>query len=218
MLSVIKINGKTKQGNTTFLCQCDCGKMKTVSGGNLRDKFHSCGCYNWNRTSPSRPEKICSKCKTTKNIECFSVNKSRTDGRSQYCKKCKVKMDRKYQGKYQSHKAEYTRNKRRSDISFRIASNLRRRINGAIKNNTKSCHTLALIGCTVEELKTYLASKFQPGMSWSNYGLRGWHIDHKVPCDTFDLSIGDNQKKCFHYTNLQPLWAFDNISKGNKIL
>jgi hypothetical protein len=53
-------------------------------------------------------------------------------------------------------------------------------------------------------------------MSRDNYGYRGWHVDHIVPCSAFDLTNIEEQKKCFHYTNLQPLWAKDNLSKGNK--
>lgn len=75
-------------------------------------------------------------------------------------------------------------------------------------------HKLELLGCSVEALKSHLEKLFTSGMSWTNYGK--WHIDHKRPCDSFDLSDPLQQKVCFHYTNLQPLWAFDNLSKGAK--
>lgn len=55
-------------------------------------------------------------------------------------------------------------------------------------------------------------------MTWANYGKSGWHIDHIKPCASFDLSDPDQQKACFHYSNLQPLWAFDNLSKGAKLV
>jgi len=58
--------------------------------------------------------------------------------------------------------------------------------------------------------------QFKPGMTWDNYGYYGWHIDHKVPCSNFDLSKPEEQYKCFHYTNLQPLWAEENLIKGGK--
>jgi len=54
-------------------------------------------------------------------------------------------------------------------------------------------------------------------MSWDNHGFKGWHIDHIIPCSAFDLTKVEEQKKCFHYTNLQPLWAKDNLSKGDKL-
>jgi len=61
-----------------------------------------------------------------------------------------------------------------------------------------------------------LETKFLEGMDWDNYGIYGWHIDHIKPCSLFNLENIEEQKKCFHYTNLQPLWAIDNLKKGNK--
>ena len=69
----------------------------------------------------------------------------------------------------------------------------------------------------MQDLKIHLQEKWLPGMSWENYGYYGWHIDHIIPCSKFDLSKLEEQKKCFHFTNLQPLWAADNIKKSNKV-
>ena len=71
-----------------------------------------------------------------------------------------------------------------------------------------------LLGESPAFVKDYLASKFTEGMSWENHGA--WHIDHRRPCCSFDLTNPEEQKKCFHYTNLQPLWAKDNLEKGGK--
>jgi hypothetical protein len=71
-----------------------------------------------------------------------------------------------------------------------------------------------LLGCTLEFLKGYLEAQFVEGMTWDNYGE--WHIDHIIPCADFDLSNPVAQETCFHYSNLQPLWAEDNLKKGNK--
>jgi hypothetical protein len=65
-------------------------------------------------------------------------------------------------------------------------------------------------------LKGYLAGKFKDGMTWENHGE--WHIDHIKPCASFNLLDEGEQKKCFHYTNLQPLWASENLSKGCKFI
>lgn len=72
-----------------------------------------------------------------------------------------------------------------------------------------------LIGCTMDDFKKWISSQFKDGMSWENYGYNGWHIDHIRPCASFDLTKSEEQKRCFHYTNLQPLWAKPNRSKGS---
>ena len=72
------------------------------------------------------------------------------------------------------------------------------------------------MGCSIEELKIHLEKQFRDGMSWNNYGMYGWHIDHIKPCSAFDLTDLEQQKICFHYSNLQPLWAKENLSKGKK--
>ena len=76
---------------------------------------------------------------------------------------------------------------------------------------------LNLTGCSIDFLKTYLEQKFTIGITWENYGKRGWHIDHIRPCSSFNMENLEEQKTCFHYTNLQPLWWRDNISKGDKL-
>jgi len=74
--------------------------------------------------------------------------------------------------------------------------------------------TFELVGCSRDELVSHLESKFTEGMMWDNYGT--WHVDHIKPCCSFNLEDPEEQKKCFHWTNLQPLWAKDNTSKGGK--
>ena len=118
---------------------------------------------------------------------------------------------------YKKNKAKlilYNKLKRQLDINFRISDSLRHRIWKALKGICKSKKTLELLGCSVAELKQHLEKKFTEGMSFDNYGK--WHIDHIRPCAKFDLSKGEEQKKCFHYTNLQPLWAEENLKKGVK--
>lgn len=96
---------------------------------------------------------------------------------------------------------------------YKLSRNLRTRLWAALKkqNNKKSTKTFDLIGCSISYLTNYLAAKFSAGMTWENYGQ--WHIDHIKPCISFDLSDLQQQRECFHYTNLQPLWAADNFSK-----
>jgi hypothetical protein len=78
----------------------------------------------------------------------------------------------------------------------------------------KHGNTMELTGCSKEHLISHIESMFVNGMSWDNYGE--WHIDHIKPCASFDLTNIEQQKLCFNWTNLQPLWASDNIRKGAK--
>lgn len=96
----------------------------------------------------------------------------------------------------------------------KLTNALRVRLGHALRGECKSIRTLDLLGCTVDELRVYIEGLWVEGMSWDNYGRDGWHIDHIKPCASFDLSDPAQQRECFHYTNLQPLWAKDNIAKG----
>lgn len=123
---------------------------------------------------------------------------------------------------YLKHKDElrpkvrlYEKHRLKTDVIYRmkryISDNIRKSLKKGflIKNNK----TETYLGCTIDFLKQHLESKFTQGMSWHNYGE--WHIDHKKPCASFDLSTKEGQCKCFHYSNLQPLWAIDNITKNS---
>jgi len=109
----------------------------------------------------------------------------------------------------------YQRMKKKKNLSFRLRCLLNSRIWFALKKYKKSKSTTQLVGCSLDYLKDYLESQFDDEMSWSNYGA--WHIDHIKPCASFDLSKPEEQQRCFHYSNLQPLWARDNWSKHSKI-
>jgi hypothetical protein len=115
-------------------------------------------------------------------------------------------------------KTLYARKKLKTDIDFKLKLNLRSRLRITLKNNYKSGSAISDLGCTIDELKSYLESKFQPGMSWDNHGIHGWHIDHIKPLASFDLSDRKQMLEACHYTNLQPLWAKDNLSKSDKLI
>ena len=104
------------------------------------------------------------------------------------------------------------------DPAYKIKCTLRTRINAALNGLNKSASTLDLLGCTIEEFRSHLESKFTEGMNWANHGKFGWHIDHIIPCASFDLSDPKQQKQCFHYTNLQPLWWLVNIKKSDNLV
>lgn len=80
----------------------------------------------------------------------------------------------------------------------------------------KGAKKIRSLGLEKEKLKAVLEAKFVEGMSWDNYGSK-WHVDHIIPCTAFNVSDPSEMAKCFHYDNLQPLWAADNIRKSNKL-
>lgn len=120
--------------------------------------------------------------------------------------------------KRSSYILEYVNTRRDADPGFKLRMNLRHRIWSALQANeaSKSGGIQQLVGCSAADLMRHLEAQFTDGMSWENYGKHGWHIDHIRPCASFDLSDPDQQRQCFHYTNLQPLWEADNIRKGAK--
>jgi hypothetical protein len=104
------------------------------------------------------------------------------------------------------------------DPQFRLRKALRRRFRKALKHNYKVGSFVKDLGCTISELKIYLEKQFTDGMSWDNWSFYGWHIDHIIPLDSFDLTDREQLLRACHYTNLQPLWCRDNLVKSNKIL
>ncbi len=132
--------------------------------------------------------------------------------------KYKEKRSAHFKQYYQEHKdyfRSYEKEKAKVNLSFRFAKNLRCRIWHAISRKwIKSERTSELVGCSLLELRTHLEKQFQCGMSWDNYGK--WHIDHIKPCMKFDLTKLSERQQCFHYSNLQPLWATENLAKGGR--
>lgn len=130
---------------------------------------------------------------------------------------------KRWRAKNKARQREINRKWRDSDspkaLLYRISLRLRNRIRGALsrKKISRSARVKELLGCSMEEFKSYLESRFLPGMSWDNYGhkegIACWHIDHVRECCEFDLSSSQQQRECFHYTNLQPLWDRDNYEK-----
>lgn len=116
-----------------------------------------------------------------------------------------------------TYRSDYCRKRSLVDLNFKITCRLRSRITKVVRGRIKSGTTISLLGCSVESFKLYLESKFEEGMSWENYGSR-WEIDHVIPCALFDLALADHQRRCFHFSNMQPLTIVANRSKGAKLL
>jgi hypothetical protein len=129
--------------------------------------------------------------------------------------KQKIHLEKKI--KDRPKKVKYMSDRLKNDPEFKILTMLRKRILNVIKGKRRY-RSIDLLGCTVSEARVHLEKQFKEGMTWDNHGHYGWHIDHIIPCSSFDFTDPEQQKKCFHYTNLQPLWWRENISKGNKII
>ena len=122
----------------------------------------------------------------------------------------------KFKSKIEEKKNIRRKKRMATDPAYAMKCRLRGRLAAALRHfkAQKQNTTIGLLGCRIEELMGHLQSKFLPGMNWNNRKL--WHIDHIRPCASFDLLDPEQQKQCFHYTNLQPLWAADNIRKSDK--
>lgn len=108
----------------------------------------------------------------------------------------------------------------KTDIQFRLKHNLSARVRNALRRKrlglNKTAPTITLIGCNIGELVAHLEERFTPDMSWENYG-HYWHMDHIIPLSAFDLKQTDQVLIAFHFTNLQPLLAVENIRKGARL-
>lgn len=161
-------------------------------------------------TKPRRIRKFleykkCSKCKIEKHYLEFHKYERGYSGTRSDCKKCNTKRS-----------IIYRKNCEKTP-QFRLSMNLRTRVIKAMKNNSKVGSAVRDLGCSIEYFKSYLESKFEPGMTWENYGRKGWHLDHVIPLCNFNLVNRDEFLKAIHYTNIQPLWADDNHRKPKKV-
>lgn len=191
--------------------------------------------------------KICNTCGETKEITEFYTSANAVDGYRSKCKVCvrivhkKYKTDyperaradsklyterhperrkayrEKIKDKFREYHRIYENKRRKAEPEYKLKHTLRNRIRKAFQGGYKTGSSVRDLGCTILEFKKYLESKFQEGMTWENYGRYGWHIDHITPLSSFDLTDREQFLKACHYTNMQPLWAKDNLKKSNKV-
>jgi hypothetical protein len=177
------------------------------------------------RNDSQKYRKWCKKCETERVRSYASQNKEsvKASQAARYQKnkeKYYEKQKEWIQSNLDSHREyhrTYANTRYNNDINFRLSNAMRSRVRAAVKSGggEKAALTMELIGCTIDQLRTFLEAEFSDGMTWDNYGE--WHIDHDRPCASFNLEDPEEQKRCFHWTNLQPLWAKDNLSKGDRL-
>jgi len=164
---------------------------------NMNKPCKKCGLINRNQSTGA-----CRTCKATYDVIWKTNNRD----------KVKVKAA-KWRANHPTYITTYSKNRYNSNIQYRLAKLLRVRIRDSLKNQKlKTGSAVRDLGCSIEELKIYLEKRFQPHMSWENQGQ--WHIDHIIPLSKFDLTNREQLLKACHFTNLQPLWAKDNKTKG----
>ena len=174
--------------------------------------------------------KKCSKCKEEKELTEFHKQNGGKFGLSSKCKICKgeeglnwynnnlekAKLQNKEWLNNNKEKYNYHHKQRyKNDIIYKLKKNIRTSLWQHLKSSkqyNKFKSSIKLLGCKLEEYKQYLESQFKPEMNWNNHG-EVWEIDHIIPCDNFDLTILEEQEKCFHYTNLQPLFKTTKIAE-----
>ncbi len=178
--------------------------------------------------------KNCSKCLQDKLLVEFYKNAAYVGGYVHTCKLCFRARNKKYKKshtqkvkemnstwkianrqKVNSEQREWRKTHPMS-LEQTIALYLRTRLNTAIKGNFKGGSAVRDLGCSISQFKQHIESKFKPGMSWNNWSKDGWHMDHIEPLCKFDLTDPNQVKKVCNYTNIQPLWALDNLIKGGK--
>jgi hypothetical protein len=216
---VIKINNKVMK-----VCRI-CKKEKSLASFQKRKKSkdgysNECKCCSSEYQSNYR-ENNKKKIKE-KNKQWRENNKEKSD--AIYAKYRKTekrrKVSREWARKNRKHITDSWRERYNNDIEFNLQIKLRRRIHSSLKNRkiTKSNTNIKLLGCSYADLKKYIESKFTPGMTWDKVLKSEIHLDHIIPVDNFNLFDVEEQKRCFHYTNLQPLWGEENQQKKAKIV
>lgn len=178
----------------------------------------------------------CTCCKESKSIDQFNKKKRSKTGYTARCKICnknakrnwilinreKLKENNKRWLKKRPHYfAERHKERYYTDIEYNLKFKLRRRMHMSLRNiylgKRRGIKSIKLLGCTYNEYKIYLESKFLENMTWDKLFTGEIHIDHIIPLSSFNLKDINHQKVAFHYTNTQPLWANSNLSKGDTL-
>lgn len=123
-----------------------------------------------------------------------------------------------WRSKNPDYHTQYFMNRKKKDPAFKIRCDLASRISLALRGSRKSSKTVDLLGCSIQNFILFIESKWISGMTWNNYGNRNgdWSVDHVKPCAAYsDLANEDQQRQCFHYSNLRPCWHLENVSKGS---
>jgi len=200
------------KSNSCKVCVKERAKQNYIDNKEQCDKANR----QWAKNNPEKMKKIKAKYREA----------HREEARASGIKRRTTPEGKKYIAEWRKNNKEQInerkKNRRKTDIEFRITCHLRSRISNMVSNG-KAGSAIKDLGCTVKFLRTHLEDRFYKNsetgemMTWKNYGIRGWHIDHIKPLASFNLSDRKQFLEACHYTNLQPLWYKENIRKGSKI-
>jgi hypothetical protein len=207
-------NTSKKDGLSTTCKDCNKKYLKNYYNNN-REYFKECA-QKYNKENSEELKRKGRKYYEANKEKILEKQKIYNSTRKEQNTQKSYKWRRENRERYLELRGKRKKERYKSDPNYKLKSNMISRTNLALKENKKSGRTEELLGCTIDYLKIYLESKFEEGMNWEERSK--WHIDHIRPCSSFDLSNAEQQRLCFHYTNLQPLWATDNIKKSAKIL
>jgi len=173
--------------------------------------------YNrkWAREHPEKMRESARKYRLANRDKC---NESTRRWKSRRDPRITAAVQKRWKERNPGYYNNYQKERRKRDPNFRIRCTLSDRVRRVVSRNLKSGSSVMLLGCSLADFRIYLESKFDVGMSWDNYGHKKgqWNIDHIIPCALFDLTKPEHQKRCFHFSNLQPMWATDNYRKKIK--
>jgi hypothetical protein len=193
------------------------------------DQFHK------NKNCPDGHFYICKDCKNARNKEFYhrsyyKVMRERSVRLKEKLNAYSIKWNHEnrervrqkrllWDKKNASKRRRYTRELYHNSPQYKMKVILRSRLTKVLKSRgvKKTLRTMELLGCSANDFRKYIESRLLTGMTWDNYG-RGkgkWVVDHIIPCASFDLTKEEEQKKCFHYTNMTPLWDGDNLHKSS---
>lgn len=218
------------KGGFSSICKC-CDNKRNIIKRDIRNKDIQ---LKIKEMYDDETMITCCGCNEEKSYTSFNINSSNKSYLDSKCKSCKSEFNKSYRKnnnvKLNKLSREYSKNNRdginktrkkriKDDPQFRMRINISNRLRKIFKSKgaVKKCPVKDALGCSYNELMLHIKSLFQDGMSWENYGVHGWHLDHIKPLSSFDLTVLDEYKQANHYTNLQPLWAEDNLRKGAKL-
>lgn len=181
-----------------------------------------------NKTLLPQSLKRCCKCNQTLALSFYHKNRSRPDGLGAYCKPCNKRAYiepkseiicqrvKAYQAANpEKRKASRLRDKQKPQN--RLRKTIKRRIKDILNGAQPTERFQSYIGCTPKSLKIYVESLFQEGMTWENYGIDGWHLDHIIPTNAFNHDNPSHVRWCWNYKNLRPLWGDENGQKSDSL-